>query len=188
MDLSLTVNTLLRAAHRIHLRLGAIGLLGIGLLAVALVALVYASQAQREAGEMQAQADKARARMAQLDQKRVVLGSPAERLTRFQNWFPPVETTTADLRKIFRAAETSHVSLSKGEYSLTAIEGSGGLQRLDVILPVKEHYGPVKSFVADVLNALPHASLAELRVERPGSTADQLESRVHFTLFYRTAS
>jgi len=36
-----------------------------------------------------------------------------------------------------------------------------------------------------VLNKLPHASLDELRVERPGSAAEQLESRVHFTLFYR---
>jgi hypothetical protein len=39
--------------------------------------------------------------------------------------------------------------------------------------------------VADVLNKLPHASLDELRVERPGAAAEQLESRVHFTLFYR---
>lgn len=188
MDLSLTVNMLRRVARRVHLRLGAIGLMGVALLVVASMALVYAGRAQRESDLLQARAEKARARVAQIDQRRAEQATPAERLVKFQNWFPSVDTTTADLRKIFKAADASHVALAKGEYSLTPIEGSGGLQRFDVILPVKEHYGPVKNFVADVLNALPHASLVELHVERPGAGADQVDSRVHFTLFYKGQS
>jgi hypothetical protein len=181
MDLSLTVNAVRRLARRVHMRLGATGLMGAALLAVASMALVYAARAQRES-------EWTRARVAQIDLRRAEQASPAERLAKFQNWFPNVDTTTADLRKIFKAADASHVALAKGEYSLTPIEGSGGLQRFDVILPVKEHYGPVKNFVADVLNALPHASLVELHVERPGAGADQVDSRVHFTLFYRAQS
>jgi hypothetical protein len=178
-------NVLRRVAHRVHARLGANGLIGIALVAAAAIGLAYAQRAQQESAQLQAQFDQARSRAAQVSATHVESHGPGERLARFQNWFPPVDTTTADLRKIFRAAQNSHVTLYKGEYNLTAIDGSGGLQKFDVILPVKEHYGPVKGFVADVLNELPHASLAELRVERPAAATDELDTRVHFTLYYR---
>jgi len=183
--MSLVFNALRRFGHRVHLQLGAIGLLGIGLLALAGIALLYASQTVHEAERLQTLTERARERVAKLDAEHTDRVSPAERLARFQKWFPDVLNTTADLRKIFKAADASHVTLAKGEYSLTAVEGSSDLRRFDVIFPVKERYAPVKGFVADVLNQLPHASLAELHVERPGSAADQLDSRVHFTLFYR---
>jgi hypothetical protein len=43
----------------------------------------------------------------------------------------------------------------------------------------------VKNFIALVLNELPHASLTELRVERQAAGANELDTRVHFTLYYR---
>jgi hypothetical protein len=184
--LNIALNEGRRMAQRVHVRLGANGLLGVGLVAIAVIGLLYAQRAQDDAVRLQAEAEHARTRVAAAAAHPVENLAPAERLARFQNWFPTVDTTTNDLRKIFRAAQTSHLELSKGEYSLTPIDGSGGLQKFDVILPVKEHYGAVKSFVADVLNELPHASLAELRVERQAAGADELDTRVHFILYYRT--
>jgi len=186
-NLNIALNSARRLAHRLHVRLGANGLIGVAMAVVAVAGLAYALRTQHEAADLQQQAEAARARAAQMATVAPVEVVPAgERLTRFQNWFPTADTSTADLRKIFKAAQASHLTLSRGEYSLTSIDGSGGLQKFDVILPVKEHYGSVKSFVADVLNELPHASLAELRVERPASAADELDTRVHFTLYYRT--
>lgn len=186
-----TFNVLLnaahRSAHRIHTRLGANGLIGMALAVLAVVGLGYAVRTQQEAAHLQQQAEQARARAAAAPPVPIVAAVPeGERLARFQKWFPTADTSTADLRKIFRAAQASHLVLSRGEYTLTAIEGSGGLQKFDVILPVKERYAEVKSFVADVLNELPHASLAELRVDRPAAGADEIDTRVHFTLYYRT--
>jgi len=183
--LNVAINAGRRLAHRIHMRLGANGILGVALLALALGGVAYAQLLQAQAAQLQAQAEAARSRTAQVSTQQIESVPPAERLARFQNWFPSVDTSSADLRKIFRAAQTAHVQLARGEYNLTTIDGSGGLQKLDVILPVKEHYGPVKAFVGEVLNALPHASLAELRVERAASAADELDTRVHFTLYYR---
>jgi len=185
-QLNVALNAGRRMAHRVHVRLGANGLIGLAMALTAVIGLAYAVRTQHEAADLQAQAEAARAHAAQVKTAPVEVVPAGERLARFQQWFPTADTSTADLRKIFKAAQASHLVLQRGEYSLTAIDGSGGLQKFDVILPVKEHYGSVKSFVADVLNELPHASLAELRVERPAAAADELDTRVHFTLYYRT--
>jgi hypothetical protein len=173
-----------RFARWVQLRIGAAGVLGVVLLLGAAVAFVLATYAQRDIEWLSARTDQVRTRIAQMG-VRIEEHTPAEQLARFQQWFPSADQCTADLRVIFAAAQAAHVDLARGEYSVRPIDGAGQLARFDVILPVKEHYAPVKSFVADVLNKLPHASLDELRVERPGAAAEQLESRVHFTLFYR---
>ena len=183
--LNVALHALNRLGRWVQVRLGAAGVLGIALLLAAGVGLAFATSAHRETEWLSARTEQARSRIAQLGTTRTEEHSPAEQLARFQQWFPLADQSTADLRVIFTAAQAAHVELARGEYSVRPVEGSGGLERFDVILPVKEHYAPVKAFVADVLNKLPHASLDELRVERPGSAADQLDSRVHFTLFYR---
>jgi len=183
--LNVSINAGRRLAHRIHLRLGANGLAGVALALAAVVAFVYAQRAQDETVQIQAQTEQVRSRVVEDSAMHVDNVAPSERLTRFQNWFPTSDTSSADLRKIFKAAQISRLSLQRGEYNMTTIDGSGGLQKFDVIFPVKEHYGAVKSFVALVLNDLPHASLAELRVERPAAATDELDTRVHFTLYYR---
>ena len=183
--LNLALHSLNRLAHWVQFRLGAAGVVGIGLLLAAAMGLAFAARAHRETEWLSSRTEAARARAAQTGAARAEEHTPAEQLARFQQWFPLADQSTSDLRIIFTAAQSAHVELARGEYSLRPIDGSGGLERFDVILPVKEHYAPVKTFVAEVLNKLPHASLDELRVERPGSAAEQLESRVHFTLFYR---
>jgi len=183
--MNLALHALNRLGRWAQLRLGTAGIAGVALLLVAGIGLALATLAHRENEWLSARTEQVRARMAQIGIAHVEDHTPAEQLARFQQWFPPARQSTADLRVIFSAAQAAHVDLGRGEYSVRTVEGSGGLERFDVILPVKEHYAPVKAFVAEVLNKLPHASLDELRVERPGSTADQLESRVHFTLFYR---
>lgn len=184
-QVNLGLHAMNRSWHWVQFRLGAAGVLGAGLLLAAAIGLAFATRAHRETEWLSTRTEQARARVAQNATVHTEDHSPAEQLARFQQWFPLAEQSTADLRVIFAAAQSAHVDLAKGEYALRPVEGSGGLERFDVIFPVKEHYAPVKTFVAEVLNRLPHASLDELRVERPGSATDQLDSRVHFTLFYR---
>jgi hypothetical protein len=183
---NLALHVLNRLVRQVQMRLGTAGIVGAALLLAAAIGMAFATRSHRESEWLSVAAEQARARIAQIGSSRPVEDrTPQEQLMRFQQWFPPASQSTADLRVIFAAASAAHVDLSRGEYSVRPIEGSQGLERFDVILPVKERYTPVKAFVAEVLNKLPHASLDELRVERPGAAADQLESRVHFTLFYR---
>jgi hypothetical protein len=182
---NLVLHALNRIARWAQCRLGTAGIAGTALLLAAGVGFVLAALAHRETEWLSTRTEQVRARFAQMRTTHTEDHTPAEQLARFQQWFPLVDQSTADLRVIFAAAQAAHVDLTRGEYSVRKVEGSAGLERFDVILPVKERYAPVKAFVAEVLNKLPHASLDELRVERPGSAADQLESRVHFALFYR---
>ena len=172
--------------HWLYPHLGANGLLGLGLCMVALAGFIYARGAAEESDLLQAKLEIAHARMTQLQASPPPSSRPSERLKRFETWFPATDTAVRDLRKIFLAARHSGVELSKGEYNQAAIDNSGGLQRYDVILPVKENYGAIKRFVGEVLNEIPHANLAELRVERPDSAEDEVDTRVHFVLYYRT--
>ena len=181
-----TARRLLRSARH---TLGVAGVAGAALLLLASLGLADALRTQRQSETLddatesaRTQATRSAAATAGRDR------SPAEQMAQFRRWFPPVSQSTSDLRTIFAAAEAAHVDLARGEYSVRAVEGLGGIERFDAVFPVKEHYAPVKAFVAEVLNRLPHASLDELRVERPQSAAEQLESRVHFTLFYREAN
>jgi hypothetical protein len=181
------LHILRRAGSRAVEALGPMGLAGLALIAVAIAGGVFALRAQQATLELRARAEnlqsQVRAMEASGSTRRVT--NPSERLARFQGWFPSESTIPEDLRRIFRAAAANHVVLVRGEYALTAVDGSPTLDKLDIVFPVHEHYGPVKGFFSTVLNDIPHASLKELRVERPQAGTEELESRVHFTLFYR---
>lgn len=166
-------------------RFGAFGLAGIGLLVLACGLALYAPRLSSEAEDLRAEAERMRGR---LDDVRRDLsqrpGSP-QRAAELRESFPTVDHATADLRSIFDTARTNRIDLVRGDYALSSAEDSSRLRRFEVTLPLRERYVTIKSFVAGVLNAVPHASLAELRLERSATNVDQIDARVHFTLFYR---
>ncbi len=165
--------------------LGTFGLVGLSLLLLAGGLYFYAPTLDQQARRMRADVDRAR---GQLDDVRKQLASrpnTAHQAAQMREWFPTSDHVTADLRVLFDTARKNHVELLKGEYTMTAGADASRLQRFEVVLPVRDRYVTIKSFVGEVLNAVPHASLSELRIERNAATADQLDARVHFTLFYR---
>jgi hypothetical protein len=175
-----------RTAHAVHVRLGNAGLAGAALLALALVVFAYAPALKREAEALHEQVNHTRMQLLQIGRDVARQPDSAQQFARFQSWFPPSDRASADLRALFAAAAKHGVALPRGEYAFVRDEDATRLARLEVVLPVKERYGPIKAFVAEALNALPHASLSELRIERSGSNAAAaLEARVKLTLFYR---
>jgi len=174
-----------RWTRQLHERFGTFGLIGIGLLLLALGLAVYAPQLAGEAEVLRGQADRTRGRLDDVRRELAQRPGSAQRTAQLRESFPTVDQVTADLRVIFDAAQKSRIELVRGEYALAQTEDAIRLRRFDVTLPLKERYVSIKSFVAGVLNAVPHASLAELRIERSAANVDQLDARVHFTLFYR---
>jgi hypothetical protein len=166
-------------------RFGAFGLIGIGLLLLAIGLGVVTPQLARDADELREQVDRTRGRMDEARRELAQRPGSAQRTAQLRESFPTVDQATADLRVIFDTAHTNRVELVKGEYSLAQTEDAIRLRRLEVTFPLKERYVTVKSFIAGVLNAVPHASLGELRLERSAANVDQIDARVHFTLFYR---
>lgn len=129
---------------------------------------------------LRAQADaetvRARARLRDLPP------DPAAQMAQFREWFPHPDRTTEDLRTIFRVARRQQVQLLRGDYA-GGRQAEARLATYDIVLPVRAGYPGIRAFVAAVLNELPHASLADLRMER--AQGDAIDARVHLTLFYR---
>jgi hypothetical protein len=166
-------------------RFGPLGLTGIGLLVLALGLGVYAPWLKNEAEDLRGEADRMRGRLDDARRDLALRPGSPQRAAELRESFPSVDQTTADLRAIFEAAQKSRIDLVKGEYALATADDATRLRRFDVTLPIRERYVTIKSFIAGVLNSVPHASLAELRLERSTSSVDQIDARVHFTLFYR---
>lgn len=177
-----------RCMHRLaaaRLRFGVPGILGMVLLAVSAAALLDAESVHRETAS-------GKVRFATLPARTILLGvrrsapmSPDERLARFRDSLPTLDATVGDLRTIFRAAAASGLTLTRGDYSLTMVERSAGLAKYDAVFPLRGSYALVKRFVAEVLAQLPYAGLAALDVERPKAAAPEIDTRVHFILYYR---
>ena len=165
---------------RWRMRLGRSGLVALLVLGAAAAAAWWTPRLEDQAGQLRAQteAEGARVRARAID----VPPDPATQMAQFREWFPQPERNVADLRTIFQVARQQQVQLVRGDY-VAARQPETRLATLDVVLPVKANYGAIRAFVASVLNELPHASLADLRMER--STGDLLDARIHLTLFYR---
>ncbi len=108
-----------------------------------------------------------------------------ERLLQYVEAFPLQGQMAADLGEIYASAERNNVVLLKGEYQLKA-EPNSPFAAYVVTLPIHAGYGPLKAFAGSVLQALPHASLDELRLNREGTEIEVLDAVVRFTLTYRS--
>jgi hypothetical protein len=103
-------------------------------------------------------------------------------LSNFYAFFPLTENVPELLARINRSATEHQLVLEKGEYKL-ARETDFRLARYQVTLPVRGDYGELRSFVNDVLEAVPSAALEELTLKREAADLPQLEGRVRFVLF-----
>lgn len=164
-------------------RLGPAGLTGLALLGLAAVAVTYIPVVENEAEDLQSQVEALRTQLESAQRTARPAGSIQTDTLRAL--LPALDTSTRDLRAVFAAAGRHRVELPKGDYTLSHAEDGSGVARLEVVLPIKERYATIKALVADLLNELPHASLSELRMERPAATASVLEARVRLTLYYR---
>jgi hypothetical protein len=98
--------------------------------------------------------------------------------------FPPMSQNSSDLNEIFQSAKRRNIQLARGEYQLKD-DANTPLVVLIATFPVSAGYGPTKEFTADVLRALPHVSLDELRMTRSAAGVSALESSIRFSLVYR---
>lgn len=97
--------------------------------------------------------------------------------------FPPSTDYTADLAQIFDIAKAQGIVLTNGDYrdaDATAL----GLDTRLVDLRINENYSKLKEFLASVLNAMPHAAVQELRIERKDGAAVKQQIFLKFALVY----
>ena len=76
------------------------------------------------------------------------------------------------------------MQLNKGEYQLKR-EPNAPFVTYTATFPMRNDYATFKDFAAEVLRALPHVSMDELRMARNDAGATALDSVVRFTFVYR---
>jgi hypothetical protein len=171
-----------RKANR---RIGTPGLLALGLLAPALALALWwprlIEQADALNMALSAQAETAARQARPVDRG----ASPGERAAQFVATAAPLTQSAQDLAQVFAIAKRRNLALPKGDYGLKA-EPNTALVAYSVSLPVHVDYSTLKGFAADVLDALPHASMDELHMARSDAGSTVLDAVVRFTFIYRS--
>jgi hypothetical protein len=168
------------ASNRGRVWLGSMGAAGLLLVALAIGALVWTPKLARDAVELRDQYQLESTR--QQDRASERESDPATAASDFHDALPHAGQNLEDLREIFHIAREQHLQLARGDY-VTSRRSDSGLASCEIVLPLHADYASLRAFIAAVLNALPNASLVELRLERAGNR--QLNARVHLALYYR---
>jgi Tfp pilus assembly protein PilO len=158
------------------------GVVGLGLIVFTVGLTLFGVQASRQ--KLMALDREAAAVKAQLGKRSTgpALANNRSQLSNFYAFFPLTENLPELLARINRSANQHQLMLEKGEYKL-AREPEFRLARYQVTLPIHGDYGELRSFVNDVLEAVPSAGLEELTLKRESADLPQLEGRVRFVLF-----
>jgi hypothetical protein len=143
---------------------------------------------------MQAQAAQLRQEIAAARNNAVGMGLnplpndiPAEEthLTRFYRHFPLRENAQASLAVIFSAAEAQGLLLAEGSYQMIPVKDLK-LFAYQISLPLKGSYKQIRKYVAQVLKAMPAASLDELSFSREAITHEQVDAKIRLTLYLKS--
>jgi len=169
---------------RLLRRYGPFTLLAVALLAAALVVAVWALELDRQADAMRVSAAARRA-ASPANAAPLVRQMPlAEQLDEFVGAFPPMQSSAADLEQVFRSAKHHNLQLPKGEYKFNH-NLNEPLASYTATLPVRGDYRSIRDFSADVLRAVPNATMEDLHMARSSADSTMLEAIVRFTFVYR---
>ena len=107
-----------------------------------------------------------------------------EQVGEFVAAFPLLSQNPSDLEEVFSSAKRRNIKLLRGEYQFKQ-DAKAPLVTYTATFPLRSDYGSIRDFTADVLRALPHASMDELRMNRSASGSPVLESVIRFSFVYR---
>lgn len=107
-----------------------------------------------------------------------------QQIDEFVATFPPLSQNPADLIEVFESAKRHGIQLPRGDYQFKN-DVNVALVVLTATFPLSAAYGPTREFAADVLRALPHASMDDLRMTRGTADVRALESSIRFSFVYR---
>jgi hypothetical protein len=86
------------------------------------------------------------------------------------------------LQLIAQIAKAKNILLAQSEIQ-TIQEGHGGLQQLQVTLPVRSGYTEMRQFIEEVLRQLNGVSVDQILIKRENVAQGQLEARIKLSLW-----
>ncbi len=138
-------------------------------------------QARRHTAALRAEAAAQQQRLAQRPDPSATAG---QQLAVFYEGLPNADGMLEAVETIHRTAAANGVKLATGEYRLVR-QGSANLQRYQITLPARASYPKLRSWLAEVMNAVPAAALNDISFQREDIGSDLIEANVSLTLFLR---
>lgn len=155
---------------------------GVLLLLLAVAAqLLLVQPLQQQALQLEDQSDALR---RQLARKPPPAADPALQGEALLAGLPAADEALQAVALVHRSAAAHGVALSHGEYRVLR-EGGARWLRYQISLPAQAPYPALRAWMAEVMNAVPHASLDELGLRREDPSQPQLDARLRFTLYLR---
>jgi hypothetical protein len=162
--------------------LGLPGFAGLALLVLGIVILLSAVQpGQRDIASLKAELAGLRSH-PQLTRQY----APAEELALFFDFFPARDQLSRQLRMVHQQAADAGLSIERVDYKLSRVAGTP-LWRYQITFPLLTDYATLRHYLADVLKALPNASLENIELTRPEAKAEELDVKINLTLYFREA-
>lgn len=175
---------LLSLWHRLHRRVGPYRLIALSLLLLSLLLAIWVLELDRQADAMRSTLQAKRAAKLQLPVPMHRQIPIAEQVDEFVTGFPPILSNSGDLDQVFLSASHYKLQLTKGEYKFKQVTNEP-LVSYTATFPLNADYGSIRDFSADVLQAIPHASMEELHMARSSADSTLLEAVIRFTFVYR---
>lgn len=156
----------------------AAALLGHALLSWALLPSIAAAQREQLHAQLVAMDLAARTSVAGVPRL-----DPRDKL---RNSFPSVSRRGESISLLLDLLRQGQVAADSADYR--AEEVDGGLVRLRITLPVSGGYLAIRQLIARILDALPHAALDGLALERPTDSGDRIGGQLRWSLYLRQES
>lgn len=116
------------------------------------------------------------------DAEQAAGGSPADQLDRFHQAFPPSAALPDRLDRVFAVAREHGIGLDQGDYKLTRTP-AGGLERVQVTLPVRSTYPQVRKFIAALRAEIPGLALDHIQFQRQKVADATVEATIRLALY-----
>lgn len=167
-------------------RVGVQGLVGAALLVAALVLALWTPELMHKEQRLREAVHQLAVSHPETHVLRAGPEATLEQLQQFANSFPTRERNGEDLKLVFAAAKRNKVALPKGEYQVVT-ESNSPFVAYALTFPIREGYGDIKKFTADVMRTIPNAEIGELRLERGEALGNVLDARIRISLIYRAS-
>jgi len=152
----------------------------------ALLWLLVLPAEQARGSHVQAQAAQARLQLRQQAQTPPLDDTPQEQqhLDAFWATLGDARRPEQQVRSLFALARDVELELLQGQYKMNCDEAQT-LCQYRIQLPVHGSYGAVRTFMTQVLRAIPFAALDDVKLQRDAVTDDAITAQLSLTLYLR---
>lgn len=137
---------------------------------------------QAQLRELQREVPRKEAQLAHLDAPAKPLG-PEAQLRQFREFFLKAGDPNDQLRRLEAIARKRGLALERADYRLNKAAADKGLDRYQVVVPLRGAYPQVRDFMMTALSELPTMALDQVQLQRKDIADTTVDAQVTLTFF-----